>query len=177
MTTRHVYVDETKRRDYVVVAVVIEGDHLVPVRALVQGLLKRGQHRLHMKDEADGRKETIADAFVTAGLHATIYDAERRYRTQLQARAACLRQMVDDLAASAAETLIVIDQDETLVHSDRHVLYLAVRDVGCAATLRYEHRRAVTESLLGIPDAYAWCWAKGGRWRQLIWPTVTVRYV
>jgi hypothetical protein len=35
-------------------------------------------------------------------------------------------------------------------------------------TLRYEHRRAAAEQLLTLPDAIAWCWAKGGDWRRRI---------
>jgi hypothetical protein len=108
-----------------------------------------------MKDEADGRKETIAKAFAVVGLHVTIYDAGCRYRTQVQARAACLRALINDLAGAEVDTLIVLDEDETLVHSDRQLLYHAVRALGVDGTLRYAHRRAAAERLLGIPDAFA----------------------
>lgn len=177
MTARHVYVDETKRRDYLMAAAVVVGDDLNSARAVVQDLLRPGQRRLHMKDEADGRKETIAKTLAAAGLEAIIYDAGRRHRTQLEARAACLRALVRDLASSDALTLIVLDQDETLVHSDRQLLYHAVRSAGREATIRYQHRRGPGEPLLGIPDAFAWCWAKGGQWRSHIRPVITVKIV
>ncbi|MGF2952116.1 hypothetical protein ACOJVP_07185 [Mycobacterium sp. THU-M116] len=177
MTTRHIYVDETKHRDYLMVAAVVLGEDLTSARAVVQELLKPGQHHLHMKNEADGRKETIAKTLAAAGLRATVYDAGRRHRTQVLARAACLTALVDDLAASDTETLIVLDQDETLVQSDRQVLYRAVRAAGRETTLRYEHRRAAADRLLGIPDAFAWCWAKGGHWRSHIRPAITVQTV
>ncbi|AYE99674.1 hypothetical protein C0J29_32465 (plasmid) [Mycobacterium paragordonae] len=177
MTARHIYVDETKHRDYLMVAAVVLGEDLTSARAVVQELLKPGQRHLHMKDEADGRKETIAKALVSADLRATVYDAGRRHRTQVLARAACLSALVEDLATSNVETLIVLDQDESLVQSDRRLLYGAVRAAGCEATVRYEHRRAASERLLAIPDAFAWCWAKGGRWRSHIRPVVTVQPV
>lgn len=177
MTARHVYVDETKHRDYLMVAAVVLGEDLTSARTVVQDLLKPGQQHLHMKDEADGRKEAIAKALAAAGLHATVYDAGRRYRTQMLARAACLSALVEGLATTDVETLIVLDQDETLVHSDRRLLYRAVRAAGREATFRYEHRRATTERLLGIPDAFAWCWAKGGHWRSHIRPVITVQTV
>lgn len=100
MTARHIYVDETKHRDYVMVAAVVLGEDLTTARAVVQDLLKPGQHHLHMKDEADGRKETIAKALAGAELRATVYDAGRRHRTQVLARAACLSALVHDLATS-----------------------------------------------------------------------------
>lgn len=177
MTARHIYVDETKHRDYVMVAAVVLGEDLTSARACVRELLKPGQHHLHMKDEADGRKETIAKTLAAADLRATVYDAGQRHRNQVLARAACLSALIDDLSDSNIETLIVLDQDETLVQSDRRLLYRAVRTAGREATPRYEHRRAATEQLLGIPDAFAWCWAKGGQWRAHIRPVTTVRTV
>lgn len=170
-------VDESKQRDFVMVAAVVLGNDLNAARAVVQDLLRPGQHYLHMKNEADGRKETIAKSLVAADLQATVYDAGRRHRTQLLARAACLSALINDLATSDVDTLIVLDQDETLVRSDRRLLYDAVRGAGRETTVRYEHRRATTEPLLGIPDAFAWCWAKGGHWRSHIQPVITVKTV
>lgn len=177
MTVRHIFVDETKRRDYVMVAASVLGDDVAAARAVVKGLLKPGQKHLHMKDEADGRKETIAKTLVSANLRATVYNAGRRHGNQVRARAACLAALVDDVAASDVETLIVLDQDETLVQFDRRLLYRSVHAVGREYELHYEHRRSNTEQLLGIPDAFAWCWAKGGHWRSLISTVVTVRTV
>lgn len=93
------------------------GEDLTSARACVRELLKPGQHHLHMKDEADGRKETIAKTLAAADLRATVYDAGQRHRNQVLARAACLSALIDDLSDSNIETLIVLDQDETLVQS------------------------------------------------------------
>jgi len=59
----------------------------------------------------------------------------------------------------------------TLVASDRKLLYRATREAG-RPDLRYAHRRAAVEQLLALPDAIAWCWAKGGDWRRRIQPVV-----
>ncbi|WP_407688670.1 hypothetical protein [Mycobacterium sp. HUMS_1102779] len=173
MTDRHVFIDESKRRDYVVVAAVLVPDDLRALRHVVTELLLPGQRSLHMTDESDGRRTTIAQAFVSAGVEATVYDAGRSYRTQLQARAACLRLLVDDLATAPDDAFLIIDQDDSLVHSDRQLLFQAVRKVDRLESMRYDHRRRHEELLLGIPDAIAWCWAKGGRWRNLIGPMVS----
>ena len=132
MTVRHIFVDETKRREYVLVAASVLGDDLAAARAVVKKLLKPGQRHLHMKNEADGRKETIAKALVAGNLRATVYDAGRRRGSQVLARAACLSALVDDVATSGVDTLIVLDQDETLVHFDRRLLYRSVHAVGRA---------------------------------------------
>jgi hypothetical protein len=46
-------------------------------------------------------------------------------------------------------------------------------EAGCRETLRYAHRRAASELLLAVPDAIAWCWAKGGHWRRRVERIVT----
>jgi hypothetical protein len=173
VTERHIFIDESKRRDYLVVAAVVVPADLGALRLALTELLLPGQRSLHMTDESDGRRTTIAKALVSAGVESIVYDAGRSYATQLQARAACLRLLVDDLTRDAGDTLMIIDQDDSLVHSDRQLLYEAVRKLDRAGSLRYDHRRRQAELLLGIPDAIAWCWAKGGRWRTLISPTVS----
>ena len=69
--------------------------------------------------------------------------------------------------------MLVPEQDDSLLSWDNQHLIEFTRAAGCRATLRYEHRRAPTELALAIPDAIAWCWAKGGDWRRRIEPVVT----
>ncbi len=168
----HVFVDETKERDYLLVAVTVAVGDLDPVRARMRGLTLPGQHRLHMKKESDPRKRAVAAAICRTGVQATIYQAGRQHRSELDARAACLRAVVSDAAADAVAVL-VLELDESLRRWDDQRLIEITREVGCRDTLRYQHRRAATEQLLVIPDAIAWCWAKGGDWRRRIEPAVT----
>jgi len=168
----HVFVDETKHRGYLIVASVIPPGELDASRKVVRGLVLPGQRRLHMKAESDPRRRTITSAIVDTGIQATVYDAATRYLTQLHGRAACLRAVVDD-AAGRGDSLLVLEQDDTLLAWDNQRLIEFTRAAGCRDTLRYEHRRAAAEQLLGIPDAIAWCWAKGGDWRRRVAPAVS----
>ncbi len=167
----HVFVDETKRHGYIVVAAAVFAGELGPVRKVLRGLVLPGQRRLHMKDESDPRKRSIAAAIVGSGVQATVYDAGRRYRNERDRRAACLRGVVED-AASAGHAMLVLEQDDSLIRWDNQHLTEFTRFFGCRDTLRYEHRRASAELALAVPDAIAWCWAKGGDWRRRIEPAV-----
>ncbi len=167
----HVFVDETKRRGYLLVASAVVPGELDATRRMLRGLVLPGQRRLHMKDESDSRKRSIATAIAVSRITATIYDAGRRHHTERERRAACLTALVVD-AAARDDAMLVLEQDDTLVVSDRKLLYRATREAGCP-DLRYEHRRAAVEQLLALPDAIAWCWAKGGDWRRRIQPVVT----
>jgi len=88
------------------------------------------------------------------------------------ASAAGLRAIVNE-AARRSDTMLVLEQDDSLVSWDNQHLIEFTRAAGCRDTLRYEHRRASAEQLLAIPDAIAWCWANGGDWRRRIEPVVT----
>lgn len=66
----------------------------------------------------------------------------------------------------------MLEQDDSLMDWDRRQLYTLSRQTHLP-NLRYEHSRARSEQLLAIPDAIAWCWAKGGDWRRRIEPAVT----
>ncbi|WP_234787455.1 hypothetical protein [Mycolicibacter sinensis] len=126
-----------------------------------------------MKDEKNGRKRTIADTLVAAGVQATVYRAASpAHRNDRERRAACLWSLVRDHAASN-DTRVIFDQDDSMLSWDNQRLIEYTRAADCRHTLHYEHKRSHADALLAVPDAVAWCWAKGGRWRQLITPAVS----
>ncbi len=143
--TAHVFADESKRRGYLLAAATVAAADLDPLRKMVRGLVLPGQRRLHMKDERDSRKRSIATAISASGIQAVIYDAGVRYPRESERRAACLTALVSDAAQRDAR-LLILERDDTRIGSDRKVLYGATRDAG-HPNLRYEHLRAVEEQL------------------------------
>ena len=105
----HVFVDETKQRGYLLVASVVVPSDPDSVRRMLRGLVLPGQRRLHMKDESDQRRRSIATAIAVSGVTATIYDAGRRYRNERERRAACLHALVGD-AARRGDAMLVLEQ-------------------------------------------------------------------
>jgi hypothetical protein len=79
----HTFVDESKRRDYLLIAATVEASDLDRVR-----------------------KHSIAATIAGSGITATVYDAGRRYPTELERRAACLAALVDDAAVRGDERLL-----------------------------------------------------------------------
>jgi hypothetical protein len=172
MSARHIYIDETKERRYILVASEeIGGDVDALRKEPRERFVLRGQNRIHMAKEADPRRREISAALCRAGVTARIYDAGRRYWDPLDARAACLQAIVDGLVPGE-QTLLVLEQDDSILQWDRRFLYNAVRAADLVDSVRYVHVRAKTELLLCVPDAIAWCWARGGRWKQRIRPVV-----
>lgn len=65
-------------------------------------------------------------------------------------------------ACRSGDTLVVTKLDRLSWDNQRLIEF--IREAGCRDTLRYERRRVASELLLAVPDAIAWCWAKGGDW-------------
>lgn len=164
-----VCVDESKRGRYLLVAVSLTDP--VAVRQAVTGLILPGQRRLHMVRERDSRRRLILSTLVASGVQAVVYDAGRNHPTDVAARAACLAALVSDQGGRAAQ--LILEQDDSLVRSDRLALYRAARQTGQAGTLEYVHERASSEALLAVPDAIAWAWPQGGDWRRRVAPLIS----
>lgn len=160
----HVFVDETKRQSLLLTAAAPPPQQVALARRVLRGLVLPGQRRLHLVKEREPRRKEILDAIAELAPVVTVYDAAACPRRRQ--REACLRALVADLAASRAER-VVLERDEAVLEVDRSVLYHRVRELG-ATELRYEHLRAHEEPLLAIPDAVAWCWSRGGMWRQRV---------
>ncbi|MFE9915418.1 hypothetical protein ACFYPG_09665 [Micromonospora sp. NPDC005553] len=162
----HVFVDETKERGLLVAAAVVLPADLAAARRTIRDLILPGQRRIHFHKERDDRRRQIVAAVVTLSAYAVIFDA-KRHRDPRAAREACLIELVEHAAKIGAGRL-VLERDDSTLQADQRLLFQQVRKSGISRTLRYDHLRAHEECLLAIPDALAWCWAKGGRWKTSV---------
>lgn len=167
----HMFVDETKHRGYVMVAAVTTPTDLVQLRQTMRGLLLPGQRRIHMKTEGERRKKLIADTIADTGVRVAIFNAGTAHPDEPSARRACLRAVVAH-AVEVGASRLVLEQDDSLLVHDKRSLVEITRELRCRDDLHYEHARAAEEQLLALPDVVAWCWAKGGFWRQRVAPVV-----
>ena len=125
-----------------------------------------------------GAAESIIAALVDTSVAATIYDAGRRYTTDLAARAACLGALVEDVAGAGDAVQLVIEQDESLVQSDRHELYRLVRQAGVSSLVEYRHERAYDELSSGTPRRVSVVLARSATGGARITPIlVNVRHI
>ncbi|WP_444949608.1 hypothetical protein [Micromonospora ureilytica] len=162
----HVFVDETKERGLLVAAAIVLPADVAAARRTIRDLILPGQRRIHFHKEKDDRRRQIIAAVVTLSAHAVIFDA-RRHRDPRMAREACLVELVEHAAKIDAARL-VLERDDSTFQADQRLLFEQVRKSGTSGNLRYDQLRAHEECLLAIPDALAWCWAKGGRWKTSV---------
>lgn len=161
----HVYVDESKFRDYILVAVQLDSSQLAIARRVVRNLRARSQTHIHMQRERTQRKKLILDAFATIEMKIVVYRARKTRSSELQRREACLRRLITD-AVHSGVTRICLDRDETLITFDRRVFIESLRGVPRNSRPEYWHDAGNSELLLALPDAFAWAWARGREWRD-----------
>jgi hypothetical protein len=167
----HAFADEAKAHGYIMVAALLAPTKLAPARQSIKALIMPGQRRIHFQKESNGRRKQILDTVATLGVEAIIYDGSR-HKANKPARDACLARLITDLVDLKAEQLI-LETEEGALRSDKALIFGQLRSGGDGNALRYAHMRAYEESLLAIPDAIAWSWAKGGHWRARVNEIVT----
>jgi hypothetical protein len=157
----HAFVDESVVSNYIVAAVVVPANGVTAGRRVMRGLLRGGQKRTHFYKESDPRRAQILAGIESLDADVRVYVAKKARSARLD----CLSRMVPDLAAAGVSRL-VLERDDSLVEADRKVLYQLTREN--APGLTYTHLRAKEDELLWAPDAIAWCWSRGGRWRERV---------
>lgn len=165
----HLFIDETKAKAYVVVAVACPDPSLAHARRTLGRLVLPGQRSVHMKHESERRRRQIADAvagLTRVGVRATVLDAGRGPEPEYVRRDRALRLLVDR-ATSEPSVHLVLDLDRTLVARDARTLRDACRRSGARA-VTYSHQALSEQPLLALPDVIAWCWARGGDWRRRV---------
>ena len=95
----HIFVDETKDRDYLLVAAAVLARNLDDTR--------HAMREPRAARATPSRKRAIAAAICETAVTATIYDVGHRYRSELDARTACLRAVVADAAGAGAAALVL----------------------------------------------------------------------
>ena len=79
---------------------------------------------------------------------------------------------MQDLATLEGNARILIERDDSLIHSHRQRLYELVRAAGAAERLGYEHGKAHEDAFVR-PDLGAWSWVRLGEWRRRLGPLVS----
>lgn len=168
--TTHYFVDETKAKGYVIVAVACPASALGAARSTIDALVLPGQRTIHMKNESARRRAHIASAvcgLTDVGVSAVVLDAGRGPESEIVRRERALRAMVTLATAGSTAVNLTLDLDQTLRSRDARVLASSLRERR-ATGVTYGHQTLTTQPLLALPDVVAWCWARGGDWRRRV---------
>ncbi|MBU2698572.1 hypothetical protein [Pimelobacter sp. 30-1] len=166
----HVFVDETKNRDYLMAAAAVLPGDVVDARRQLRGLLLPGAERVHFTHERPSRRRELLNAMRELDVQVTLYVA--RTRDHAAGRGSCMKAILDDVLKARAQ-MLVFELDESVAQADRRTIADRFRHEESPPL--YRHLRAKEEPLLWISDAVAWCAQRGGEWLGLCDPLLVGR--
>jgi len=169
--TVHIYADETKENGFVLAAAMVPASRAAELRALIQSLKLPRQRRIHFTTEKPERREMILEKLIKTGAIETLIMDARRIENPIAARRAAVGQLADE-AVRVGAVLLRLEPDGPAVVTDKQTIFERLQRAGCAETVSYSHIAAVSESLLAVPDAVAWCYGKGGKWLRHAEPLI-----
>ena len=169
----HAYVDESAQRDY------LSSSPACPQagwqNSEEKGLLMPRQRSIHMKDETrHPRRVQILDTIVKLNPGVRVYSAcPSDHGGHTKARAACLEKLAMDSVRLGVQRM-VLDRNDTVEQRDKSAIITGATAAGAhRVPFQYAHLPRHSESLVWIPDAVGWSWAKGGEWRSRVAQLVT----
>ena len=159
----HIYVDESKAKAYLIVAVSVAPGDAAGFRKRMVNLRMPRQGHIHFVNERDSRRKMILDALLEMGIKALVYSISGL--NPIAARAILLGALMDDLIDLGASTLI-FERDDSALSSDERVLHRGLSKRNLKHDIEYLHLGKSQEPLLWIADAIAWSYARGGDYRR-----------
>lgn len=166
--TVQLFVDESKRHGFFMVAVSYEAELVPSYRSQLRRKLRRGQRRIHFKSERDSTRRQLIDLITAQGAQAYVFVGRSRYEPQ--ARRDCIKAIAV-FAAQCEANRLVIELDETQYESDRRILTQIMQSA--SARIPWDIQPPANEPMLWVADAIAWCWNHPDpRWRALVKPMV-----
>ncbi|GAB2999639.1 hypothetical protein [Saccharothrix stipae] len=166
----HVFVDESGRSSYLLVAAYLPVRQLVSIRAVMRRLCLSGERRVHFQAESDNRRRNVVARLVEQPLRIRVYTGRG---PKDATRAALLRELVADVVDAGGQRLVIESRGVIRDRDDRREIVRTLQRLRTPSdALAYEHFRPHEDPALWIPDAVAWCFGAGGDWRRRVEPLI-----
>ena len=168
----HAFVDESGRGGrYLVCVHLVKPARLTVLRKQLKSMLLPGQRELHFKNERPQQQRALADRIARLEVSVRIYTAIYSSKSEENARQMCLQRAVEDLLIERAQRLVLDTRDTRNIH-DIRTLQRTLGSHPSKTELVYEHVDSVSEPLLWVSDAVAWCYGAGGDWKRRVMATI-----
>ena len=170
MVTRNLYIDESIRDSYILCSVAVQSTQVSSTRSALKKLREPGRSSIHMQKETRTRQIQISEEISTFNCQATIIEVSLNGLTDLSARLKALEHLFSRNDTLSAQ-LITFDASNSVSQDNR--LLSTVLSSTSNWMPHYRHLKFTYEPLLWLPDIIAWCYGRGGTWRDAVEPLVT----
>lgn len=157
------YIDESKAKAYIVVAVLIAPGDAAGIRRRMQKLRRPGQGHIHFVKEGHPRRKQILSELESMGIQALVYQVKGL--NPIAARALCIKAVLDDLVRVKATNLI-FELEESALKSDELLLRQGLLKRRLKSDVEFIHLEKSVEPVLWIADAIAWSFARGDDYKR-----------
>jgi len=158
------YIDESKRRDYLLCAVVVPVAERTGIRAALKQA-KGPRRELHMAKLDKAEQLPMAQLAAGFGVQAYMFAARGR-GSERALRDTVLEAAVPHLCTQGCIELIL--ETSSMDDGDRK----KIRNIlGPGDPTQYWHD-GKSELLLALPDIFAWSWGAGGKFKAAVKPAV-----
>lgn len=161
---QHVFVDESKARGYLLVAVAVDDRDVTRLRKTMRSMLLKGQSRIHFRKEQPARRRAILSALGQNPLDITVIRSS--LLAENEARNECFTALVTGIHWPPSSRL-VIEQDDSRIHADRAIVQSALQALA-GERPRYEVTPSHSEPGLWAADAVGWAIQRGNEWAQRV---------
>ena len=157
------YIDESKAKSYILVAVLVQPGLAAGFRKRMMRLRMPGQRYIHFINERDSRRKIILSELLDMNIRARVYRTAGLH--PIAARAICLKVLLADLIQLNV-TNLVFELEESSQKSDVILLRQILSNGDLRTKIEYSHVSKPEEPLVWIADAIAWSYARGGDFRR-----------
>jgi hypothetical protein len=158
------YLDESKRKDYLLCAVVVPTAEKTRIRAALKKA-KGARRELHMSDVETHKRLPLAQLVTELGVQAYMFTS-RGPGSERVHRDIVFGAAVPHLVDQRCGELVI--ESSSMDAGDRQRIH-GLLDPG--HPMRYRHDNKA-ELLLALPDIFAWSWGAGGKFKATVKPAV-----
>ena len=164
------YIDESARSGYILAGVNVPQSQQNAIRRVLRNLRAPDSSHIHMYRESRGRQEMISKVVAELDLKAWVISVAPETAKEPQARNLAMKCIseIQSIRSSGILTLDYINRHR----ADNSIL----REIAQNSDFQFPHYRHMNsrhEPLLWLPDIIAWCYGRGGTWRDAVEPLVT----
>lgn len=145
-------------------AVIVDNKDLGRVRRELRLLIPPGQRRIHFTSDSTATRQRTVARMLDLPIEVLLAVGPAHTR-QAAARTWCLTQIT---ANTGKGDRLILEIDRGIVDHDRNDLDRLTRQDGQT----YSHMTAHSDPGLWLPDGIAWCWTRGGSWKEAITPLI-----
>ena len=163
------YIDESARENFLLCGINVQQSQIHDTRDALRVFRAKGRSHIHMYQEDRSTQEAVASFIGTLPITGWLVSVSSQTANEPLSRNLALRSL-EDINSLRGSRLLTLD-DISCRRSDSQILREVARGVDYQFP-HYRHMNSRHEPLLWLPDIVAWCYGRGGPWREAVEPLV-----